>query len=330
MSNGVAKPALAPSPGWLLPALAALLSSVFFGLNAIACKILFAPTAEGHFDPESLFVARGFWSLPLFFALAVATMPRSHPRLSRKTLGLLALCGLAYGPGTIALSTIGASKTSAAHAVLLLSLLPPLASVLAALLLRERLPAVRIIAIVIGVIGAVLLTSSRSGAGATLAGDLLIGGFIFAWAILTTGIRKLDTSLPPLFVAGVFGVVGCVLLAIIGFAAGRSDAILIPLNHFDATTIIWFDVELVLLLALVGQILQSITLRTLSVAMGAALMSYGSIAAGLAASIILLGERLTIGEVLAGGFLVIALGLSIVPTTEIARLIRTLRGRVMS
>jgi drug/metabolite transporter (DMT)-like permease len=328
MSNGVAKPALAPSPAWLLPALAALLSSVFFGLNAIACKILFAPTAEAHFDPDSLFVARGFWSLPLFLALAVATIPRPFPRLTRKTLGLLALCGLAYGPGTIALSTIGASKTSAAHAVLLLSLLPPLASMLAALLLHERLPALRIVAIVIGVIGAVLLTSSRSGAGATLAGDLLIGGFILAWAILTTGIRKLDTSLPPLFVAGVFGVIGCFLLCIIGLAAGRSDAALIPLNHFDATTIIWFDLELVFLLALVGQILQSVALRSLNVAMGVALMSYGSIAAGLAASIVLLGERLTAGEVLAGGFLVIALGLSIVPTAEISRLVRILRGGV--
>jgi drug/metabolite transporter (DMT)-like permease len=161
-----------------------------------------------------------------------------------------------------------------------------------------------------------------------LLGDALIGVFILAWAILTTGIRKLDTSLPPLFVAGVFGVIGCLLLCIFGFAAGRSDAALIPLNHFDASTIIWFDVELVLLLALVGQILQSIALRSLNVAMGVALMSYGSIAAGLAASTILLGERLTTGEVLAGVLLVFALGLSIVPTAEISRVFRILRGRV--
>jgi hypothetical protein len=39
-----------------------------------------------------------------------------------------------------------------------------------------------------------------------------------------------------------------------GLVAGRIDAILIPLQHLDAATIIWFDVELVLLLSLVGQL----------------------------------------------------------------------------
>ena len=98
-----------------------------------------------------------------------------------------------------------------------------------------------------------------------------------------------------------------------GLVAGRIDAIFIPLNHFDATTIIWFDFELVLLLSLVGQLLQGVALRTLNVALVVALTSYGSIAAGLAASIVLLGEHLTVGEIVAGLFLLTALGLSLVP-----------------
>jgi drug/metabolite transporter (DMT)-like permease len=307
----------------LLAALAALLGSVFFGLNAIACKILFLPNSPAHFEAVSLFVARSIWSLPLFLALALVAMPHPLPRLTWSSAGLLALCGLAYGPGTIALSTLGASETSAAHAVLLLSMLPPLASILAGLFLRERLPAVRIVAIVIGIIGAVTLTASRSGAGATLRGDLLIAAFIFAWAVLTTGIRSLDRSFPPLFVAGVFGVIGCLVLVFIGAALGRTDAALIPLHHFDSTTIIWFDVELVLLLALVGQILQSLALRTLNIAVGTALITYGSIAAGLLGSIALLGESLTAGEILAGALLLLALALSLIPPAYISRIFRS-------
>ena len=65
-----------------------------------------------------------------------------------------------------------------------------------------------------------------------------------------------------------------------GLVAGRIDAIFIPLNHFNTTTIIWFDFELVLLLSLVGQLLQGVALRTLNVALVVALTSYGSIVAG--------------------------------------------------
>jgi drug/metabolite transporter (DMT)-like permease len=305
-----------------LAALAALIASAFFGLNAIACKILFLPDSPAHFDAVSLFIARSVWTLPLFLVLALVAMPRPLPRLTWSSAGLLALCGLAYGPGTIALSTLGASETSAAHAVLLLSMLPPLALILAGLFLHERLPAVRIVAIVIGIIGAAILTGSRSGAGATLQGDLLIAAFIFAWAVLTTGIRSLDQSFPPLFVAGVFGVIGCLILLFIGIALGRQDAALIPLHHFDSTTIIWFDVELVLLLALVGQILQSLALRTLNIAVVVALITYGSIAAGLVGSIMLLGESLTLGEILAGSLLLLALALSLIPPVYVSRIFR--------
>ena len=123
----------------------------------------------------------------------------------------------------------------------------------------------------------------------------------------------LDTTYPALFVVGVFGTIGCLLLTGMGLVAGRIDAIFIPLNHFDATTIIWFDFWMVLLISLVGQLLQGVALRTLNVALVVALTSYGSIVAGLAASIVLLGEHLTVGEIVAGLFLLTALGLSLVP-----------------
>jgi hypothetical protein len=109
-------------------------------------------------------------------------------------------------------------------------------------------------------------------------------------------------------------------------SGGRGRGIFTPLNHFDAVTIIWFDVELVLLLSLVGQLLQGVALRTLNVALVVALTSYGSIAAGLAASIILLGEYLTAGEIVAGLFLIRALGLSLIPLSATSRIFHTSHG----
>jgi drug/metabolite transporter (DMT)-like permease len=153
----------------------------------------------------------------------------------------------------------------------------------------------------------------------------MIGGLILTWAFLTLGIRKLDTTYPALFVVGVFGTIGCLLLTGMGLVAGRIDAIFIPLNHFDATTIIWFDFWMVLLISLVGQLLQGVALRTLNVALVVALTSYGSIAAGLAASIVLLGEHLTVGEIVAGLFLLTALGLSLVPISAPSRIFHTSR-----
>jgi drug/metabolite transporter (DMT)-like permease len=291
---------------------AALVSAVFFGVNAVASKILYAPEAASGFDAVSLFVARGTWSLPLFLLLAAVTKPRRLPPLTTKNAALFLFCGIAYGPGTNALSALGAHATSASHAVLLLSLFPPLAAGLAAVFLRERLSVLKVIAIAIGVMGAATLAMSKSSGGATTTGDLLIAAFIFTWAILTLGIRQLDKTYPALFVVGVFGTIGCIALGAIGAAVGRFDSVLIPLRHFDLQTVLWFDLELVLLLSLGGQLLQGVALRALNVALVVALTSYGSIFFGLAASLAILGERLTVQDIIAGVFLVTALGLSLV------------------
>jgi hypothetical protein len=65
----------------------------------------------------------------------------------------------------------------------------------------------------------------------------MIGALILTWAFLTLGIRKLDTTYPALFVVGVFGTIGCLLLTGIGLVAGRIDAIFIPVEslrrHYD-------------------------------------------------------------------------------------------------
>jgi drug/metabolite transporter (DMT)-like permease len=298
--------------------IAAMFSALFVGLNAVASKLLFAPASPAHFDAMSLFVARGFWTLPLFLILLIATRPKPMPHFSANNIWLLLISGLCYGLGTNALFSLGANMTSASHAVLLLSLLPPVASLLATLLLGEMLSPQKILAIVLGVVGACILTLSKGAVGSTLSGDLLIAAFILTWAALTVCIRRLDVTCSPLFVVGIYGTVGSLLLVLTGLAVGRTDAIRIPLQHFDLTTVLWFDLELVVLLSLAAQVLMSLSLRTLSVSIAVAIVSYGSIAAGIVASVLLLGEHLTTGEVIAGIFLSVALAFSLVPESASA------------
>ncbi len=307
--------------GRLLGLVAALVSAVFFGLNAVASKVLYSPESPSGFDAVGLFVARGLWTLPLFIILAIATKPKKLPYLTLKDASLFLLCGLTYGPGTNAMSALGASATSASHAVLLLSLFPALAATLAVIFLKERLAPIRMVAILIGIVGAAVLTLSSTTSGATPIGDLMILGFIFAWALLTIGIRQLDRSYPALFVAGIFGTLGSILLALIGWWLNRLYAGLVPLHHFDPQTIVWFDLELVLFLSLGGQLLQSVALRVLNVGTVVALTSYGSIFFGLASSLIILRERLSVQDVIAGALLLMALALSLVPVDFMHRLL---------
>jgi drug/metabolite transporter (DMT)-like permease len=281
--------------------------------------VLYAATPTPRFDAVSLLVARGFWMLPLFLVLAAVTRPKQRWSLGGRDALLFLACGVAFGPGACALAALGASATSAAHFVLLVSLFPPLAGGLAALFLRERLAPVRVVAILVGVVGASTLALSKSTGGATPSGDLLVAAFIAAWALLTVGIRLLNRTYPPLFVVGVFGAVGSLLLALLGIPSGRMGAVLVPLQHFDTRTVLCFDVEIILLLSLVAQLLQGLALRTLNVALVAALTSYGSIFAGLAASFLVLGERLTTGDVVASAFLVTAVALSLLPESLFRR-----------
>ena len=80
--------------------LAGLGSAIFFGLNATATKVLYAPDTPSHIDPLGLVTARSFWTLPLFVVLMLAAWPRRAVKPSRRDLAWFALSGVCYGPAT--------------------------------------------------------------------------------------------------------------------------------------------------------------------------------------------------------------------------------------
>lgn len=292
--------------------LAALGSACFFGLNATATKILYAPATPSHTDPVGLVVARSLWTLPLFLALALANRPKSWRRPSRAELWAFFAAGLGYGPGTTGMYALGVGHTSAAHAVLLLSLVPAVASILAALLLHERLHGIRIVAIVLGAAGAATLTFTRSTVGSTPEGDAMILVMVVMWAVMTLALRLLNRTYPALFIAGVMGVIGTVIILAFAAAFGRLETAALPLRYHDPTTVIWFDLELVLLLSVAGQLLQSVAVRVLNVGTVAALTAYGTIFVGILASLVILKEQMTPWSAVAAALLLGALALALV------------------
>jgi len=292
--------------------IAAVGAAIFFGLNAAATKVLYNPATPSHTDALGLITARSIWTLPLFLLLALATRPRIFSP-TRKDVGIFLLSGLCYGPATTAMYAFGVAHTSAAHAVLLSSLAPPFASALAAIFLHERLPSLRVVAIGVGILGGALLTLSRSASGSTPTGDAMMFVQVVMWGVMVLAIRILTRTYPPLFAAGVMGALGSLILVVCGVASGRLDEGLLPLRHLDARTIIAFDLELVILLSIVGQICQSIALRILTITPTSTVIAYGSIFFGLMGSFFVVNERLNPLEALAGLLLVVALALALVP-----------------
>jgi drug/metabolite transporter (DMT)-like permease len=129
------------------------LATVFWGLNAVASKVLFRPDTA-HFDALGLVVARSAWSLPFFAVMAFFNRPRGGVR--RRDWPLFALLALCIGPGTIGIFAFGAHETSAAHVVLIFALIPPFTAVFGAIVFRERLARIRLAALGLGIAGTVL------------------------------------------------------------------------------------------------------------------------------------------------------------------------------
>ncbi|HEY5350647.1 MAG TPA: DMT family transporter, partial [Candidatus Lustribacter sp.] len=260
---------------------------VFWGGNAIASKILYRPDGA-HFDGPALFVARAAWSLPLFLLMAILARPKRLP--NRSEWLLLAGLGVAFGPGACGFLALAAQYTSGAHVVLLISLTPPVTAVLGALLLRERVDAVRIAALALGIAGAALLTITRSASGSTVFGDLLELVQVVSFALTFVLTRALGKRFSAFFVSGTYGTIGMAALLLFGLASGRlGPAIALTLVP-DATTRWLFFGEIVIALSIYAQTAQTFALRYLGAGTTSIIGSYGTLVVGVIGAIALLHE----------------------------------------
>jgi drug/metabolite transporter (DMT)-like permease len=294
--------------------LAIFTAAVFWGGNAIASKILYEPQGA-HFDAPGLFVARAAWTLPLFLLMALAARPPRPP--TRAEWGLLAAIGVAFGPGACGLLALAAQYTSGTHVVLLMSLAPPVTAVMAALLLRERVDAIRVVALAIGIGGAALLTLTRSASGSTVFGDVLELGQVVSFASMFVLTRALGNRFSAFFVSGTYGAIGMALLALFGLATGRLGGSITHTLVPNAATLWWFFGEIVIGLSIYGQVAQAFALQHLPAGTTSILSAYGTLIVGVIGAVLLLHETIAPIGYLAGLMLAVALALALVPVKAI-------------
>ena len=148
-----------------------LATNFFFAINLSAVKYFTTNKIAG---PYGLNVIRIGVSVILFWFLFIIGSDKK--KIDKKDIGRFLLCALTALALNQMLFMKGLSYTYSIHVSLLLLITPILITFIAAWVLKERLGYLKIIGLVLGISGAVILISSRENAGKgneILLGDLL-------------------------------------------------------------------------------------------------------------------------------------------------------------
>ena len=235
-------------------------------------------------------------AIPLAF-LAVAR----GVRLGRPDPLLLVLGVLEPG-FTYVLFDVGVQRTTASHAALLLALDSPATLVLAVMFLRERIDFLLLASLVLGFGGSVLVTWSSDGAGGSLIGDALVIGSSLTAAGYGVLARRVAPGRDPVIVTAV-QMFGALMIAVPIFvtSVGRGDSHLASadLAHLALATTVG------LLGGAIPFLLFNSAITELT-ASRAGLIGVLVPVVGAAASIVLLGERITALALTGGCFALIA------------------------
>jgi drug/metabolite transporter (DMT)-like permease len=289
--------------------LAVLAAAAILGFNPVATKVIYnLPVGLGPFQFVS---SRPAWCLPLYLAIAFLVWPRGG--VQRSDIWKFVVLGLCYGPGTGGLLPFGLSTTSASHAVLLFALGPPLTAALGALALRESLSPLKIVAIVLGIAGALAVTFARGhGNPSSLTGDLLVTGMVVATSVQALVLRRISGTYSPFFVAGTYGAIGSIMLLGVTLPLGGWRYVTLPLHIGSVGAWLYFG-EIVFAVSVLAQTFQTIALHSLKAALVSALLRYGALLTGTIAAFFILSERLVLSEIVGGVLLAASVAFTLLP-----------------
>ena len=167
---------------------AAVIMCVIFGSSYIAMKI-----ALRSINPMTIVFFRYLFAALLLYAIYF--LSGTKEKIRRQDLpGLIFLCILEPGFFFI-FDAYGLSYTTAIRASILLSTIPVLTAVVAALIIKEKLTPLKLFTTIGSVAGVVLVISSQEASGNKseyLFGDLLIFGACVSAAFYTTYARRMS------------------------------------------------------------------------------------------------------------------------------------------
>jgi drug/metabolite transporter (DMT)-like permease len=254
-----------------------------WGLLAVACKVLFA-AEPAVFDGTTVALARGLWSLPFFLIGLGVAWRLDPPRLDARRWLLIIAAGVIFGPGVSLLYSLAAQETSVAHITFLLGVSPVTNTAAAALVFRHALDRRSRIALALGVVGIVLLAMTRRAEGASVAGDLLMLGWLATFAAYACLLRAVGAGISSTLLMCLVGTVAMIALVVPGLVTVGLGAA----AHVADTPALawWFFGEIVLGSTLIAQTTYAAAIRRLGIAVATIGAEYTALFVGIVASLV--------------------------------------------
>ena len=281
--------------------LALLGTNLFFAINFTAVKFLLN---EGYIKSFALNLVRVGVCAILLWALYFFKPVKSS--IEKKDYGRLFLCALTGIAINQLLFVKGLSLTYSIHASLLMLVTPILITVLAAFFLKERLGIPKIIGLVLGVVGAVILVVDRtvsSGASNPILGDILIIINAISYTIYFILVKPLMLKYNPIVVMRMLFSMGFFLILPFCFVQFMET----DFNAFS--NIAWMNITIICVLGtFLAYIFNVYGIKHLGASIAGAYIYIQPVLAAIIA-IIFLGESINLQKIFAG--LMIAAGVFI-------------------
>jgi drug/metabolite transporter (DMT)-like permease len=236
--------------------LSLLAANVIYGANYTIAK----EVMPAYIKPFGFIILRVYVSLLLFWMV--------HPffskeKVDKKDFPKLALCGLTGATINQLMFFKGLSLTSPIHAALIMITSPILVLVIAHILLKEKVTALKISGIVLGTAGAVVLIVFGNfltpGKGATVLGDICIFINALAWGSFLVIVKPLMQKYHPVTVIKWTFLFGALFALPFGFNE------LMEVKWETFTGAVWMGVfYVVVMVTFIAYFLNTVPLRTVS------------------------------------------------------------------
>jgi drug/metabolite transporter (DMT)-like permease len=274
------------------PALRALLLGTMaaWGANLAVVKLLL-----DSMEPLLVSVLRMAVAAVAVAAVVAVQVGRGRmawPPLSRRQWWALAGCAFLMVYLNQLLFVQGVGGTAAANAALIIALNPLVSSLMAAVLLRDRLSPRRIAGVALGFGGVAAVVLHRPGMalGGPGLGDMLVLGAVVTWVLGGVMVQRLARGIDPLLISAVLNVFGTAML-LLHLAVRPVPLAWVPEKVGMGTVLL--VIASGLLATALGGIVWNRALMVLGVAR-AALYAYWVPIFGVGFAVLLLGEPLTV------------------------------------
>jgi drug/metabolite transporter (DMT)-like permease len=209
-------------------------TNIFFALNYVAIKFLVNGNYAKPFAINIIRVAVALTLLWLLFFIKPTKL-----KIQPKDYGRFFLCALLGIALNQLLFVKGLSLTFSVHAALLMLTTPILITVLASIFLKERLTSNKIIGLLLGIAGAVLLISSRKENSVTasdpLLGDVLVLINAVAYTVYMIMVKPLMQTYNPVAIIRIIFTVGFFMMLPFCITEFRQ----VDFSSFDSSAIVW-------------------------------------------------------------------------------------------